>query len=395
MARNLHRLILWLLAGLATLAVLVLLVLAALRWWLDPNDFRPQLEARASSVIGRPVRLTGALRWQLGTRIYLASEGGEIANAPGFGSQPLLRWSGLRLSVAARPLFDQRVLIDRVDIDGLQVNLQRNAQGANNWELKLADNTGDGADSPVALRIDAVAFRNAQIHYQDAASGADWRVTELAMRAMLPQDMAAADLQFRDIDLAGRMESLPLANGGVPFAFRADSLRFAAQQLQVPALAMHWGDARLEGGVSAQLGAAPVAKGALVLNALSLRALLTTVRVTPPPMSDPTTLGALRVSASYQYAAEAISLTDLTMKLDDTSLSGELSLPRLEPLALRFDLRADHVDLDRYREPDDVTSEPFELPLAALKALDAQGVLRIQAATIAGAAAKELRIDVE
>ena len=395
MARNLHRLILWLLAGLATLAVLVLLVLAALRWWLDPNDFRPQLEARASSVIGRPVRLIGALRWQLGTRIYLASEGGEIANAPGFGAQPLLRWSGLRLSVAARPLFDQRVLIDRVDMDGLQVNLQRNAQGAINWDLQLAGEADGAASAAVTLRIDVVVLRNASVRYQDAASGADWRITELALHVMLPQDMAAAALQFRDLNLAGRVSGLSIASGGAPFALRADSLRFAAQQLQVPTFAMHWGDARLEGGVTAQLGAAPVAKGALVLSAPSLRALLNSVRVTPPPMSDPTTLGALGVSASYQYAAEAISLTDLSVQLDDTSLTGTLSLPRLDPLTLRFDLLGDHVDLDRYREPDDVKSEPFELPLAALKALDAQGVLRIQATTVAGAAAKQLRIEVE
>ncbi len=83
------------------------------------------------------------------------------------------------------------------------------------------------------------------------------------------------------------------------------------------------------------------------------------------------------------------------MSLDDTQLTGAASLPRLEPLALRFDLVADKVDLDRYREPDDAKSEPLELPLAKLKALDAKGTLRIREARLVGAAAKEIRIDVE
>jgi AsmA protein len=395
MARNIHRLILWLLAGLATLTVLALLALAALRWLIDPNDFRAQLEARASAAIGRPVRLTGDLSWQLGARIHLASAGGEIVNAQGFGPTPLLRWSGLRLAVAARPLFDRRVVVDCIEIDGLQVNLQRDAQGAGNWALQLADKADDAAASAMTLHLDTVALRNAQIRYQDAASDADWRLTDLGLQMRLPADLTAADLQFRAVDLTGRAAGGPLASGGVAFALRTDSLRISAQQALVPAFVVHWGDARLDGDLSAQLGAAPAATGSLALQAPSLRALLASVGVTPPPMADPGALGALRARTTYRYSAGAAAFTDLSVQLDDTSLTGALSLPRLAPLALRFDLAADRVDLDRYLEPDDVQSEPLTLPLAALKALDAKGVLRIKRATLAGAAAKELRIDVE
>jgi hypothetical protein len=56
---------------------------------------------------------------------------------------------------------------------------------------------------------------------------------------------------------------------------------------------------------------------------------------------------------------------------------------------------ADRIDLDRYREPADVKGDPLELPLAWLKQLDAVGSLGIRQATVAGAAAKEVRIDVE
>jgi len=45
--------------------------------------------------------------------------------------------------------------------------------------------------------------------------------------------------------------------------------------------------------------------------------------------------------------------------------------------------------------PEDAAGKPFELPLAALKDLDARGALTIREARMAGAAARELRIDVE
>jgi hypothetical protein len=62
---------------------------------------------------------------------------------------------------------------------------------------------------------------------------------------------------------------------------------------------------------------------------------------------------------------------------------------------VRFDLEGDTVALDRYLEPADYKGKPFELPLAQLKALNVQGVLRMKSASVMGAKATELRIDVE
>jgi AsmA protein len=395
MARHLRRLIFWFLLGVATLLLLALLAFAALWWFLDPDDYRAQIEARASAAIGRQVRLTGALRWQLGRQIFIASEGGEIANAAGFGPVPLARWSGIRMGVAARPLLDKRVLIDRIEIDGLELQLQRDAQGEVNWALQLAEATGDAATQSVTVRINAAELRNGYVHYQDAASGADWRVSTLQFTAQLPEDLAAADRTFRDIDLSGRLAGGPLPAAGVAFALQTGQLQWSPQLLQMPAFQLRWSDATLDGGVTARLGVEPEVTATLMLQAPSLRTLLATAGITPPPMADPSTLGALQFSTALQFVQGAATFDPLSIALDETKLTGKLSLPQLKPLSLRFDLAADRVDLDRYLEPDDVQSEPFELPLAQLKALDARGVLRIQQATVAGAAAKAVTIDVE
>jgi hypothetical protein len=62
---------------------------------------------------------------------------------------------------------------------------------------------------------------------------------------------------------------------------------------------------------------------------------------------------------------------------------------------MRFDFSGDSIDFDRYLEPADYKGKPFELPLAQLKALNVQGVLKMKSATVKGAKATELRIDVE
>jgi AsmA protein len=395
MARHFRRrLTHWFLAGIAALALLVLVALAALWWFFDPDDYRAQIESRASAAIGRPVRLTGALSWQLGRRISIVSEGGEIANAAGFGPGPLARWSRIRLGVAARPLFDRRVLIDHIDVHGLQLLLQRDAVGSVNWKLQGTGGDEKSAAQSVVVRIAGAAVHDGAVHYVDAGAGADWHVTALEARARLPEDFMAVEREFRDVALSGRVAGGPLAEEGVAFEFQSAVFRLSPQQLQVPAFTARWADSRLDGGMALRPGV-PDIEAKLNLQAPSLRALLATAGVKPPAMRDATTLGALHLELSLRYAAGAATVDDLSMKLDGTHVTGKVELPKLQPLAMRFNLAADRVDLDRYLEPVDAKSEPLELPLAWLKQLDARGTLRIRQATVAGAAAKELRIDVE
>lgn len=394
MARHFRRLTYWFLAGFAALALLVLVALAALWWFFDPDDYRTQIESRAGAAIGRPVRLTGKLSWQLGRRIYIVSEGGEIANAAGFGPGPLARWSRIRLGVAARPLLDKQVLIDHIDVHALQLQLQRDAEGSVNWELQGTGGDEKSGTQSVAVRIATVALHDSVLHYADAGTGADWQVTALEIRAGLPGDFMEAEREFGDVALSGRLAGGPLAEEGVAFELRAAALRLSPQQMLLPAFTARWADAMLDGEVALQRGE-PGIEAKFNLQAPSLRALLATIGVEPPPMRDATTLGALQLDLALRYAAGAVTVDGLSMKLDGTHLTGRVELPKLQPLAMRFNLAADRVDLDRYRDPVDVKSEPLELPLAWLKQLDAKGTLRIREAIIAGAAAKEVRIDVE
>ena len=84
------------------------------------------------------------------------------------------------------------------------------------------------------------------------------------------------------------------------------------------------------------------------------------------------------------------------MKLDDTQLSGNASAPSLSPLAVRFNLKADRIDLDRYLEPPDFKGDPLDLARG-----QAQGrwmrraSLRIANARVAGVDATGIQIKVE
>jgi hypothetical protein len=224
-----------------------------------------------------------------------------------------------------------------------------------------------------------------------------WQLHDLSLDVKLPADLKAPVRELRDVALRGRLAGGPLPAAGIAVAFEAAYLKqdASAATLAVPALQARWDDVQLSGSVNAMYGAPLTANGQLTLRVPSVRTQLERLKVALPPMADPKTLGRLDVDGSFDLKGSALAVTGLHVVLDDTQLSGTVSMPQFRPLALRFELAGDAVDFDRYLEPADYKGKPFELPLAQLKALNVQGVLRMKSATVMGAKATELRIDVE
>ena len=168
-----------------------------------------------------------------------------------------------------------------------------------------------------------------------------------------------------------------------------------AARVVVPTYKVSLDEAQLSGSVDAVYGAALAAHGKVALRVPSLRTQLQHLGIVLPPMADPRTLGRLEVDGEFALKDSTLALTGLHVALDDTKLDGMVSVPQFSPLAVRFDLTGDSMDFDRYLEPADYKGKPFELPLAQLKALNVQGVLKMKSATVMGARATELRIDVQ
>ncbi|MDQ2070122.1 AsmA family protein [Natronospira sp. AB-CW4] len=134
----------------------------------------------------------------------------------------------------------------------------------------------------------------------------------------------------------------------------------------------------------------------LRLSEFSPRALLEAIGLADeflPETRDPDVLTRFSLTAAFGMQGESLSLEDMDIVLDDSRITGQLRLPSLEPLALRFDLGLDAIDLDRYTAPDEdapvVEGEPLdldaiEIPVDAIRGQDVDGRLRIDRLQLAG-----------
>lgn len=184
------------LVGVVVALVLVIVVaLAGVLLFFNPNDYKSQINAAIRSEIGRPVTIQGQIRLSVFPWLGIKLGRVSVANAEGFGDQPLATMQSAGVGVRLLPLLGRHIDIGTVSLNGLQVHLARDAQGKTNWGGIVSHLSG-GSGATVAsssrptkksgqvsgldlnsLQIQKVDVQNAAVYWSDATTGADYRLT--------------------------------------------------------------------------------------------------------------------------------------------------------------------------------------------------------------------------
>ncbi len=174
----------------------------------------------------------------------------------------------------------------------------------------------------------------------------------------------------------------------------------AAQTLQIKGLLVKAGDAQLHGSLNGkEILDAPELNGRITLNPVVPRTWVSQLGFTVPPTRDAGVFKRLEFDATVALTKSSAALQNLTMKLDDTTAHGSLSVADFAAKALRFDLDVDQINVDRYLAPKPAgavpasgESKPTQLPLDLLRSLNLRGELKIAQAIFAGMKFSKLRV---
>ncbi len=161
--------------------LLVLLGLFTLTQWLDPNDYKSEIQELAKEQ-GVALSLDGDIGWQLFPSMALNIEG--LALAPLAASEePIIRIGAVAASVKLMPLFSQQVHIDGIKVDGAQIHLMIDKQGRGNWEALSNDsrpststktsktpNESSASQNSFNLAMETLQISNSEFTLQDLAS---------------------------------------------------------------------------------------------------------------------------------------------------------------------------------------------------------------------------------
>ena len=373
--------------------VVVVIAIALIAVWLlvNPNNYKGRIEAAVKEATGRDLALKGDLKLSVFPWVALELGPSTLSNLPGFGDEPFLAFNHAAVRVRLLPLLHQDLEVAKVELDGLDLRLKKNADGKGNWESANPSKPEEPASKksgsgPKLESIGGVKVTHGRVSFnQYVMEHFDLETGSISAKAQVPVTMSfdanrgvqgekfnlTARLDFQDNPDSDdiKVEALSI-NGAMTragddrpmhYEFSVPNLEanLIKQTLSVPDFSLTLSSLKLTGKLNgAQISDDLHLTGTLALQSLVLGEVAPRFGIALPKARDPKALSSLSAGMNFAYDAKNASLSDLQIKLDDSTLKGNIDIVLEPAMAVKFALAVDRIDLDRYRPPPNATPDP-------------------------------------
>lgn len=396
-----------LLLAAALLLAFIVIAMIGVIVLVDPNDYRDEITAAVKRQTGRDMSIEG----ELGLSVFpwLGLELGRVRldNPPGFTDETFASVERVNVKVALLPLLRLETRVGNLELDGLQVNLERRADGVTNWDDLVADEPapapGATAPAPEAneppvdkspaeqtvpqFYVGSLDITNTDISWRDAVAKVHTRVEDLnfntgeilplkaipftlefGVRNESPKLLAGARLKgAARMDLAGEQYTLenlefeseasgtlvPGGNQTLRMQLPRLALDRKAQTAELQQLKMQVAGLNLALDLKAEsiLEENPRFSGQLTADAVQLRNLLQSLGIEPPVTADPSTLSFFNAQLAFSGDANSLDMQNLKLSFDETNITGALAVRDFAAPAYQINLNVDRLNADRYLPP--------------------------------------------
>ncbi|MGR9051454.1 MAG: AsmA family protein [Gammaproteobacteria bacterium] len=433
--------ILMTLAGI--LLLLIVLAVAAFSMLFDPNDYKTTLEQMVKEKTGQDLRIEGELTLSYFPWLGLSTGKIVLANVQGIPGDVSVEIGQSSAKVKLMPLLSKKIEIDKIALEGLSVQLLTDNKNIENWKgFKIGDKANPKADQgakiehekkaeelPVWLTGMAVAgitLKDAAADWDDKKFGKQLAVKDLnidvdniafdatmAIRlgfvleqpqaklieeVKLTANVTVAETLDRfsldNLEMLSTTDAEAIPGGALQTKITGSTvLNLDAQQVTIPDLKIRVGGLEIAAALSGtDIDRKPVFDGTVSIGPFNPSQLLYQRQISLPKMADANALSKLSADFNVRATKDSADLDALVVKLDDSTLRGYVKIADFANPAVKFDLAADTLDLDRYLAPPDnkaTRSEPLAapaeavaagaalLPVDTLKKLNLDGVLKV------------------
>ncbi len=158
--------------------VVMLAALFAVPSMVDWNGYRGVFEEEASKVLGRDVRVSGAVNLRLLPTPYVKFEKVRLADVSGQTGEPFIRAESFTMWLAVSPLMRGVLEANKVELDRPVLNLALDGQGGGNWSsIRLQPGTLPFVPRDVTLH--SVKLIDGTLGMYNAASQSIVRVEQI------------------------------------------------------------------------------------------------------------------------------------------------------------------------------------------------------------------------
>ena len=351
----------WFFGILITLLILVVAAAVSLPYLIDPNDYKEQIIAQIKPhMLGRDLKIPGKI--SLSVFPWLGVEIGDtvIGNAEGFVVKPFMTIKSSRAHIRLLSLLSDTPEIGSLEFHGVVLNLQRDAEGRDNWSDLSKTQPAEAKPHKVALtsapaspmkipnlKVEGLHFKDAAIYFDDKQAKSDIIISKLDV------DAGPID-QLNPIPLKGQ------------FQYHSKSQGLAAASAFATTMALTPADKQI-----------------------NLQQFVLNTNVTGDTLNKKTIATSLKVpELMIDLGTEKIDAKKFNLSLDNMQSEGRLSLRRFSNPIIRLGLDMQELDLDKLlpatpaaapvptqAESQETTSPAVFAALIPLKTADMQGTL--------------------
>jgi len=411
---------------LAAIAAVVLLALAILWIGVRTDAAHRALGDYLGEMTGLPVTVSTLSIGFLPTPSVEVG-GLEIAQPPGFATDPLLEAGSARVALTWRAAFGGDPALRSIAVSDVTVRPEFIADGSDNFSALIERLSELGGKGEPRWSIGKFELERGALEFYDAAANLSFRLTAIGIAAdsIAPAAEFPVNLQLagvsgghtlhfalqgrglldpvakrylaRDLALRGWVggEPLPLAGIELEGGIGVASYDGASGTAEIKAGKMALAGIRSEFELQSTVGDRGTSLSfTLVTSPFSPRSAAIAFGSPLPATADPDAFKSMEFSAKGRLDQGVLQLDMTDGWLDDTQWSGSI-VPQFH----RIRIHADRIDFDRYLAPGSKArgeeKATLEESVAALGKLDIDAEIRIDEARVAGAKLREMLLKVE
>lgn len=375
-----------------SIVAVVIAAAIALPLLFDPNDFKQEITQLVKDETGRELVIQDDIKLSVFPWLGVELGSVQLSNAKGFGKAPFATVKQAGVRVKLLPLLRKEVEMDTVTLDGLQLNLIKSKSGRTNWDDLMAPGAAsatkpqdEGGVGIAALAIGGLDIRDSQLRWTDHSAKTAYTLGDLSMRTgalstglpvdlaigfnisskqpeiqgqvklngTITLDVATQNYHFNKLKLTTDLKGKGIPGGRLNSTLSADiTTDLASQVMKLTGLTLELPGMKLSGNITGkQILNKPRFSGTIKTSSFSPRTLLEAMNGEQLNTADPKAMGKASLETKLSATTSSIKLTGLRATLDDTTLSGSVSVNNFTRPATKFDLKLDAIDLDRYLPP--------------------------------------------
>ncbi len=401
------------LSTLAALILLTALVIGALIYFVDPNDYKSELSAAIKEKTGRDLVLEGDLKFSFFPLLGISTGKMTLSNASGFEEKPFASLGNGVITIKLLSLMLNKIETGGIVLSNLELNLTRNKAGVNNWDdltqlnkpdakPSAASDTIKPADNDVlkAFALGDISIENAQVNWDNQQTGKRLQIkninlhtdqftvnkpvaVDLSFVALNPEVKLTETIKlnttlivnekldhfvFSHNDLHSFTEGEAVPGKSLAATLNTEiALDLPNQTIKLSGLQIKSGDLKILADISGtDIKDHASFQGAVRVEQFSPAKILKDWAVALPVMQDDKALNKLAVSFAFQTTEDSAAFQNVLINLDDSQLKGLIQINDFAQPAIAFHLEADTIDADRYLPPVTKKDKPISSPASAL-----------------------------